>query len=217
LAEGGSPTESQQTLGQVGMRPHTIGAYTDLTRKFIMQSSIDAEMFVRTDLALRLALGIDLAGLTGSGAAGYPLGLLNTTGIGAKTLATANTPTHGELCDIEAEVAVDNALAGNLAYTSNATIAGKMKQTDVSTSTGRWVLEGNQTSNGYRFVMSNQVTAKYILFGNWTDMIMGMWSGVDVNVDSASLSTSGGIRIVVLQDVDVAIRHAESFAYGYKA
>ena len=222
VSEGGDLTESQQTLGQISLKPHTVGAYTDLTRRFRLQATPDAEHMVRNDLGRVIALAIDLAALNGSGAAGEPLGLLQTTGIGAKTLGTANTPTHGELCDIEAEVSVDNALTGSLAYTSNATIAGKMKQTDVATETGVWVLqgrggEGDKTSNGYKFLMSNQVPAKYIIFGNWKDMVIGMWSGLDINIDSSTLSTSGGLRIVAMQDCDVALRHAESFAYGYKA
>ena len=65
--------------------------------------------------------------------------------------------------------------------------------------------------------MSNQVPAKYILFGNWADLILGYWGGLDINTDTATLSTSGGVRVVTLQDIDVAIRHAESFAVGYKA
>ena len=217
VAEGGDLTESQQTLGQISLKPHTVGAYTDLTRRFRIQATPDGEQMVRNDLARVIGLAVDLAALNGSGAAGEPLGLLQTTGIGAKTLATANTVTHGELCDIETHVEVDNALGGNLAYTANSTIAGKMRQTDTATDSGRWVLEGEKTSNGYPFLMSNQVPSKYILFGNWSDMVLGMWSGLDINIDTASLSTSGGLRIVVMQDVDVALRHPESFAYGYKA
>lgn len=217
VGEGDDITESQPTLGQVALRPKTVGDYTELTRKFILQSSIDAELFTRNELALRLALAIDLAALAGLGTAAQPQGILNTTGIGAKTLTTANAPTHGELCDIWSEIAVDNALVGSLGYCANATIAGKMMQTEAATNTGKWLLENGRTSNGYPFLMSNQVTEKYILFGNWRDLIIGEWSGVDINVDTASLSKSGGVRVVALQDVDVAVRHAESFAYGYKA
>ena len=216
IGEGDDIPESQQALGQVALRPKGVGAFTDLTRKFMLQSSIDAEMFVRSDLALRLALAIDLAAMAGTGASGQPLGILNTTGIGTVTLATANTPTFAETVDIETEIATDNALVGNLAYASSATIAGKMKQTEKAANTARYVLEDGMV-NGYRYLMSNQVTAKYLLFGNWRDLVIGEWSGVDINVDTATLSKSGGVRIVVIQDVDVAVRHAESFAYGYKA
>jgi HK97 family phage major capsid protein len=51
-----------------------------------------------------------------------------------------------------------------------------------------------------------------MLFGNFSDLIIGQWGVLDVLVDPYTLGTSGGIRIRVMQDVDVAIRHAESFA-----
>jgi hypothetical protein len=53
-----------------------------------------------------------------------------------------------------------------------------------------------------------------MLFGNWADLMIGYWSGVDINVDTSTGSTSGTVRIVALQDVDVAVRHGESFAKG---
>ena len=216
VGEAEDATESAQTLGQVALKPHTIAAYSDLTRRFVVQSSMDAEQFVVNDLAQRLALAIDLAAIAGDGAANEPLGILNTTGLGAKTLGTANEPSFGECCDIISEIATDNALSGRLAFTSNATIMGNMLQTAVDSGSGRFVLENGKIA-GYPFLMSNQVTAKYLLFGNWQDLILAQWTGVDVNVDTASLSKSGGIRVVVMQDVDVALRHAESFAYGFKS
>lgn len=214
IGEGDDISESQQALGQVALRPKGVGAFTDLTRKFMLQSSIDAEMFVRNDLALRLALAIDLAAIAGSGAGGQPMGILNTTGIGSVTLNAANAPDWGDIVDMEKAVAVDNALVGNLAYVTNATIVGAMKQTEKATGYPVYIMEKGET-NGYRCLLSNQVTAKHILFGNWRDLVIGEWSGVDVNVDTATLSKSGGIRVVVIQDVDVAVRHAESFADGY--
>lgn len=51
-----------------------------------------------------------------------------------------------------------------------------------------------------------------LLFGNFADLIIGTWGVLDVLVDPYSLGTSGGIRIRVMQDIDVAVRHIESFA-----
>ena len=218
IGETEDVTESAPALGQVGLRPHTVGCYTDLTRKLLLQSSIGAEMFVRNDLALRVALEIDRVALNGSGASNEPMGILNTTGIGSVTLDAQNAPDWEDIVDMETAVAVDNALVGKLAYTCGATIQGAMKKTARhATATMGFILgaEGKDTLNMHKFMMSNQVPAKHILFGNWADLIIGQWSGVDVNVDTSTLSRSGGLRVVVLQDIDVAVRHAESFADGY--
>lgn len=216
IGEGDDITESQPEFGQVALRPKGVGTWFDITRRFSQQTSPAVGSFLLKELDRRIKLAVDLAAINGAGANGEPLGLLKTTGIGAVTLATTNTPTFGEVVDIESELAVDNALGGSLAYTSNATIAGKMKQTDKGSDTGKYVLEDGKV-NGHRYLMSNQVPAKYLLYGNWSDLIIGEWSGIDVNVDTASLSKSGGLRIVAIQDTDVAVRHPESFAYGYKA
>ncbi len=213
IGEADDITESQAALGQAALTPKGVGAFTDLTRKLILQSSIDVEMFVRSDLALRLALAIDLAGLAGIGASGQPLGIENTTGIGAQSFATAATPTWAETVGMETDLATANALVGNMGYVAPAAVAGKMKVTEKASNTARFILEDNEV-NGYKFMMSNQVTAGKMIFGNWRDLVIGEWSGVDVNVDTATLSKSGGVRIVVIQDVDVALRHAESFCVG---
>lgn len=214
--EGEDLTESQPALGQIRMSPKTIGCLTDVTRRMMMQSSMDVESFLRMDFALQMGIAIDLGALTGDAASGEPRGLLNTTGTGSVTLNAANTPNWGDIVDLETEISTDNALFGSLAYLTNATIVGKMKQTEKASSTGKFIYENGEL-NGYPCVTSNNVTEKYILFGNWADMIIGMWSGLDVTVDTSTLSASGGTRIVCFQDIDVAIRHAESFAVGYKA
>ena len=87
VAESGSPTESQQTVDQVSLVPRTVAAYTDFSRRLMIQSSIDVENMVRNDLASVIALKIVYAGLYGTGASNEPLGLKNTTGIGTEDFA----------------------------------------------------------------------------------------------------------------------------------
>lgn len=218
VGEGTDVTESTPTTGQVRLSFKTVGAFTDLTRQFIKQSSIDAESWIREVLARALALELDSAALSGSGSPDTPLGILNTSGIGSVTLNAVNTPNWANIVDMETEVAVDNALVGKLGYVANSTIAGKMKQTQAVSGEARFILESKDGKlNGHPFLMSNQVTAGHILFGNWADLVLGFWAGLDINADTATHSKSGGVRVVALQSADVALQHAESFCDGYKA
>lgn len=213
LNENGEPTESQPTLGQVGMTPKTVGAYTDISRKLLQQSSIDVENFVKSDLAIVLAIAIDLAAINGSGADNQPRGILQTTGIGSKSWATDNAPLFGEIVDVETEVSADNALIGSLAYLVNATLAGKLKQTEKASSTGQFILDKGEM-NGYTTEVSNQVPTGKAIFGNWRDLMIAMWGTQDILVDPYTGGASGAVRVRILQDVDTAVRHAESFAQG---
>jgi HK97 family phage major capsid protein/HK97 family phage prohead protease len=212
VAESGSPTESQQTVDQVSLTPKTVAAFTDYSRRLMLQSSIDVENMVRNDLARVLALKIDLAGLYGTGSNSEPLGLKLTTGIGTENFAAA-APTFEEVVALESDVATANALLGSPVYLMNAAMRGGLKTTKKDAGSGMFIMEGNEV-NGYRGVLSNQVAAGDLWFGNFADLIIGYFSGLDIMVDPYSNSTSGTVRVVAMQDVDIAVRHAESFSRG---
>ena len=212
VAESGSPTESQQTVDQVSLVPRTVAAYTDFSRRLMIQSSIDVENMVRSDLASVIALKIDAAGLYGTGSNSEPLGLKNTTGIGTEDFAAA-APTFAEVVALESDVATANALLGTPVYLMNAAMRGNLKTTKKDAGSGIFIMENGEV-NGYRGVLSNQVASGDLWFGNFADLIIGYFSGLDLMVDPYTHSTSGTVRVVAMQDCDIAIRHAESFSRG---
>jgi HK97 family phage major capsid protein len=212
VAESGAPTESQQSVDQVSLTPKTVAAFTDYSRRLMLQSSIDVENMVRTDLATVLALKIDLAGLYGTGSNSEPLGLKLTTGVGTEDFAAA-TPTFAEVVALESDVATANALMGSPVYLMNAAMRGGLKTKQKDAGSGLFVMEGDLV-NGYRGVLSNQVASGDLWFGNFADLIIGYFSGLDLMVDPYTHSTSGTVRVVAMQDVDIAVRHPESFSRG---
>jgi HK97 family phage major capsid protein len=223
VTEGNAPAESQQAFDQVAMSPKTIGAFVDVTRRLLLQSSLDVEAFVRSDLAQVLALGIDLAALNGPGTGGAPRGVLQTAGIGSVPIGTnGGPPTWGHIVDLETAVAAANADVATSAYITNARIRGRLKKTaELDNTMGRPIWMDNEV-NGYRAIASNQVPGNLtkgsgtqlsaILFGNFADLVIGMWGGLDIVVDQYTSSTTGTVRFVALQDVDVVLRRVASFA-----
>lgn len=215
VAEGSNITESAQTFGQVAMAPKTVGATTDVSRKLLLQSAPSIEQLIQSDLAKVTALAVDYAGIYGSGNAGQPLGIWNVAGnLNTKDFASANSPTFPELVSMESLVAADDADVDSMSYIVGAAMRGYMKSTVKFSSTAPTIWEPGNMVNGYRAITSNQMQAGDVLFGNFADLLIGYWSGLDLNVDRSALALSGGLRLIVLQDVDVAVRHAESFCIG---
>jgi len=213
VAEKGEPTESNPTVDQVNLVAKTLGAYTEFSRRLVLQSSIDVEQMVRNELAMVIGLEIDRAALYGTGSSSQPEGLKFTTGINTKDFA-ANQPTYAELVEMETLVAADNADIGAMAYLTNATIYGGFKTTEKASSTAQFVLEPGGTVNGYPVVRSNQVASNDVFFGVWNQHVMGMWGALDLQVNPYALDKSGGVRVTAFQDVDVAVRHPEAFCRG---
>lgn len=212
VTEGNSPTESTQTTGAVNLTPKTVGAYTDISRKLLLQSSPDAEILVRDDLMKVVANAIDTAAYGGSGSAGQPTGIVNVNGIGAKDYGAGIT--FGDMVDLESEVSIDNALTGSLHYVTTPALAGSMKQTLSASGVPGYIWQNGEI-NGYKAHTTSLMVANEVIFGNFNDLIIGNWGVLDLKVDESALATSGGIRVIALQDIDVAVRHAQSFARAY--
>lgn len=224
VAENTAPTESQQVLAQVTMTPKTVGAFTDISRRLLLQSSIDVENMVQGDLAAVLGLAIQQAAISGTGASNQPTGLL--TAITPSVIGGTNglAPTWQNMIDLETGVAQANADIGAMAYLTNAKMRGKLKSTQKFTGTNGMPVwdAGNTPINGYRCGVTNAVPSNLTkgtsngvcsaaIFGNFSDLIIGMWGTLDLLVDPYTGSTAGTVRVVTLQDVDVAIRNVESF------
>jgi len=212
-SEGTAATESEPTLGSVTMSMKTVGATTDVTRNMMHQSSMDIETLIRDDLTQSIASAIDLGALAGSGSSGQPTGIKNTSGINAPTAFAAANPTFAEVVAMETAVAEDNALGGSLAYILPAGMYGALKTTAVDSGSGRFVADGG-LMNGYNAIVSNQATAGDLYFGDFSQLLVGMYGGLELIVDPYSSSKSGGVSITALQSCDVAVRHAVAFAFN---
>lgn len=224
VAENAAAGASNVTFGQVLMSPRTITANTAFSRRLLLQSSLDVESFVQEQLATDLALGIQQAAINGTGAANQPAGILTqvtTTVVGG---ANGGLPTWLHIVQAESDVAAANADVGTMAYLTNARVRGRLKTTSMVSGQNGFIWAGNDTPlNGYRAAVTNAVPSNLtkgtavgvcsaIIFGNFADLIIGMWGGLELIVDPYTGSTSGNVRVTALQDVDVAIRNVASFA-----
>lgn len=218
IGEGDDAQETGIELGMVSLKPKTVAAFSDMTRRLLKQSSMDIEAMLRDDLAIALALAIDKAGFYGSGSEYQPRGLANYDGLNAVALA-GDYPTYSEAVDMETAIALDNADVDSMRFVGNANLRGYAKKTlqfpGVNGSAKLW--EPGNTINGYGVDITNQVNAGDTFFGNWNDLVCGMWGGLEMNVDTAALAKSGGVRIIVFQDVDFVLRRVESFCIARKA
>ena len=212
--EGSNAALSEPTFDQIVMSPKTLGAYSEITRQLLLQSSLDMENLVRMDLAQAVATEIDRACLYGTGANGQPRGIRNQTGINMPTPFAGAVPTWAEVVAMESAVAVDNALTGRLGYVIEPAMAGSLKTSPKVSGYPVFILGDDGRVNGHRCMVSSQTTAGDVFFGNWADLLIGFWGALDILIDPYTNSLSGTLRIVVHQSCDAALRHAVSFAFN---
>ena len=225
VAENAAVTEVNPTYRQVTMAPKTLGTFTDISRHLMHQSTPAIETIVRNDIIRTLANEVDKQAIQGTGTSNKPTGILNTSGIGSVAMGTnGDQATWAKVVETWKEVATDNADVGALAFlTSPTQISRLMAIPKVSSSDSVMIMNDQKNLMGYNvFSTTNSPdnltkgtasgTCSALTFGNFNDLIIGEWGSLDISVDPYTNAAKGGTRIIGLYDVDVAVRHAESFA-----
>ena len=232
--ENSANDETSPTFDKISMSPNRLGAFTDISKQLLVQSSIDIENFVRNRLSEAVNRALDYALINGDNSAQPFYGILNTAGIGSVAIGTDGGPlTYKHIIDLETELATDNADFGTLAYLTTPGVRGFLKNTEKASGTAQFVWsdgappvgqQGIRTDllNGYRAYVSTQVPSNLtkgggtglhsVIFGNFAEMLIGQWAGLDVVIDPYSSSKNALVTIVVNSWWDAAVRHAQSFA-----
>jgi HK97 family phage major capsid protein len=212
-SETATATESQQTFVQVSMTPKTVGAYTEISRQLLLQSSPSAEGIVTDDLAQVVAVAGDLAVFEGSGASGQPTGLSQTSGIGS---VTGTSLAAAGIIEFQTDVAGGNVMPQSPAYVTTPAVAGLLMARPELPSTGTTRLWRGNVFDGSMFDLpaatTNQVTAATMVFGDWQEIVVGEWGVLEVEVNPFASFQAGIIGVRAMYSMDVGVRRPFAFS-----
>lgn len=219
-------TETNFTLGKISLSPKRQTAWTAFSKQLLLQSSFDVEMMVREDLTEAFAIALDQECINGTGSGNIPRGILNYPGIGSVIGGTNGAALiWPHFTRLETALATANAPQQNLAYLTTPGVKGKAKETEKVTGSGRFIWEdtNQNTVNGYPVGVSTQVPGNLtkgtssgvchaIIYGNFRELIIGVWGGLDLTIDNVTLASNAMVKIIVHAWSDLAVRHEQSFA-----
>ena len=207
------------------MTPKRVSITMSYTRDLLRQTSMDVENMIINELTMAHAVALERAAISGTGT-GQPLGLLNIAGIGSVAIGTNGGPiTWKHIVDLETAVNDKNAYGQRCAYLTNAKVMGALKTATMDAGSGRFILDPNNANNvnGYPIQWSGLVPSNLtkgttsgkcsaMIFGNWSDLLIGQWGGIDIVVDPYSAKRTAEIEITINAYHDVKVIHPESFA-----
>ncbi|MGH7794110.1 MAG: phage major capsid protein [Candidatus Binatia bacterium] len=225
VAENAALSFSDFEHDPVTLAPKHVGCISEFSRNLLLQTSPDVEDLLRGDFAKQLAEAIDKAAIKGGGS-NEPTGILSTSGIGAVSLGTPDggAPTWAGVIALISEAEIDNAMGG--AFLTNPKAVKKMRSTAKVTSTDSVMIQEEPNSlAGYPLASTNNVpsnlvegssgaTLSALIFGDFTDLLLGYWSELDILVNpyESTAYSKGNVQIRAMATCDVKLRHPESFA-----
>jgi HK97 family phage major capsid protein len=216
----------------VSLRPKTVGALSKMSRLMLLQATPAIEMLARQDLLAVIALAMDLAALSGSGASNQPTGIVNQAGVGSVLGGTngANL-TFDHLIQLKYATKFANAPQGAAAFALNSKSIGYLSTLKATTGQYLWEPMGGLTASspdrvkGSPYAESQQLRSTLTkgsasgicseqIYGNWQELFIAMWGVTEVMLnpyDSAGFTT-GDVWMRAFQTCDIGVRHAASFA-----
>jgi HK97 family phage major capsid protein len=222
VGEDGSITETDATFSDVNLAPKTVGAMTSFSRRTIINAVPSIEQLVRADLAAVIANAIDAKAMLGDGTSNTPTGIVAA---GATELTFASGPTWAQALAFQAAIEGANADLGSLGWAMSplgASIFRGALKVDEDAGAG-FLMEGPNAMAGYPAATTTAIPTvsatpdtSTVIFGAWSQLLIGYWSGTDILVNPYETTAYAKGRVIVraMRDVDVAVRHAAAFAFA---
>ncbi len=194
------------TFGEVELSPKRLTAYVDISKQFLIQDSVSAEALLRKDIvdALSNKLEATILGAV-AGDATKPAGLF------ADVTADTAAITFADILKMEQNLEEAN-VSGNIKFIASPAAKAVLRTTAVggTKSDLRMLMEGNEI-DGIPTLVTNGMTAKGLILGNFNDLVIGQWGGIDLTVDPYTQAANGKIRLVVNAYFDAKPQRAASF------
>lgn len=207
FGENSEIPETDAEFDKITLTPKHVGAWAQYSRHMLLQSSPDLESILRSDLAQVLGMEVARATIAGTGAGAEPLGILNTTGI---QRVTKPADSMGYVPELASALFLAN--VGNISFVAN---SGFKKTVDQLLTTDGLPVGAAAFFRNYPHVWTSMVPAGSIMLaGDFSDIIQGTWSAVEVLINPymESAYKRGNVAIRIILTMDVAVRHPESFA-----
>lgn len=212
VAENAAPTQSNPTFAQVTLSPKTFAAFTDYSRQLLLQSTPGVDGLVINDIARVQAIAIDKGILNGTGSAGQPTGITATAGLTTNVITTF---TWAMAVQFETDVTTANADVATMSYVTTPAVRGSLKGKVKVAGYPQFMIENDGLNmNGYPVYPTNQAASATVLFGDWSQTILGEFGTLDILVDPYTGSSAGTIRVTSFQSVDVGVRQIGAYSYG---
>lgn len=204
--ETSSASDGAPTFGHVTLSPKRITAYVDVSKMLISQTGWSVEQAIREDLIKAVNAKIEETVLgDDAGTTTKPEGIF-------KTIEPDAVADYAGICDKEADVEDANVYGDCVYIMSNKAKAALRCMLKGTNATGM-VYENGEVDGTKAFNTSN-VSGKQYVYGDFSNLAIGSWGGVDLTVDPYTKAADGQIRLVVNMYVDAAILREEAFVTG---
>lgn len=194
------------TITAKELKPKRLTAFIDVSKQFLNQQSADAETTLRADIVNAIGEKLQQTILgTAVGSETQPNGIFSID-----ASAVTSVTTFKDVCDLEAKVDDSNAGANRCYLVSNKAKAG-LRNMAKSTKSSELVMQNGEI-DGTKVYATSSIADKYIAYGDFSNLVIGQWGGIDLVVDQYTVAKEGCVRLVINCYFDAVVTRPEAIA-----
>lgn len=205
--EVGEAADGATAFGNVVLQPKRLTAFVDISKMLLAQNSIGVENAIRMDLinAINSKLEATILGKDPK-TADKPAGMFN-----GKT-PTKVTDFEG-IVGLEALVEENNVL-GDIAYIASPSAKASFRNMMKGSKGTAQLAYVDSSLDGTPVYSTSNVAPKQFIVGDFSNLAIGQFGGIDITVDPFSKASAGMIRLIVNAYFDAAMIRPEAFQFG---
>ena len=189
----------------VKLQPNRLSCYIDISKQFLVQDSLHCEEMIKNDIiaAINSKLEETILGDASAGA-NKPAGMFYDVSI-------ADVSTYRGLCNKEADVEDANVF-GPCVYVMSNKAKAIVRSMDKGGKHTELVYEGDEV-DGTKVYNTSNVAGTKAIYGDFKNLVIGQWGGIDLVVDPYTKAAAGQVRLVVNAFFDAKVVRPEAFTY----
>lgn len=188
----GEITDAKNGAGafdHINMAPRRLSAYIDISKQFLVQDSLGAENLIRKQLVEAINDKLEATILSDAAASGnVPAGIFNG-------ITPTDITDYASVCDFESKLDENN-FVGDFKYVINPKAKAYLRSAIKGTNATGMIME-NDAIDGTATETTTHMKADELAYGDWSNLYIGQWGGIDLVVDNYTQATKGCVRLVI--------------------
>lgn len=177
------------SFSHINMAPRRLSAYVDISKQFLVQDTLGAENLIRKLLVEAINDKLEATILSDAAEDGAkPAGIFyNVTPTDIKDF--------NDVCEFESELDENN-FVGDFKYVINPKAKAYLRSTIKGTNATGMIME-NDAIDGTPCETTTHMDTDTLAYGNWSDLYIAQFGGVDLLIDNYTQATKGCVRLVI--------------------
>ena len=194
------------SFSHVNMAPRRLSAFIDISKQFLVQDTLGAENLIRKLLVEAINDKLEETILSDDASSGSkPAGLFYN-------VTPSEIADYSDLCDFESDLEDAN-FTGEMKYVLSPKAKAALRSMIKGTNATGMIME-NDSVDGTPVEVTTNIESGNFAYGDWSNLYIGQWGGIDLVVDNFTQATKGCVRLVINAFFDYKVVRDGAIVYG---